>query len=355
MQQGIDSRAMFATFVTKLPRLFVLAVAGAIVGSGLNLFVVLVKTQDICYVSETKYYIDFADGRYEARDYYNDFTWNEVLETQILGRVMELLGSAYDRNQVSAMLSARILSDVRYLTVYVKGQDLAQVEAVKNTLKTVLEEFGTGKDEFDAIGQIGDLEIVQEEIPYFGWRAAMLGAVIAAGIGIFVIAFRFSIGSTFYTKSDITARLGIPVCGMTFREGRSGDGALEQRQAEMLKENMSLLREKYGRILLMDASDGQAASAFQQELFDRGLADASFAQLYGTEKNNRCMGKRNENGSIAVVAVIPFGKPCREKITDEIEHAKLHDCGIVAAVLTQSDRKWMRIYYAWRKERTGRM
>ena len=54
MQQGIDSRAMFAVFVTGLPGLLLLAAVGAILGSGLHLAVALSKAQDACYVSETE-------------------------------------------------------------------------------------------------------------------------------------------------------------------------------------------------------------------------------------------------------------------------------------------------------------
>lgn len=341
MQQGIDSRALFATYLTKLPRLLVLAVAGAILGSGLHLFVVLVKTREVCYLSETEYYIEFADGRYEMRDHYNDFTWNDVIATDgILGRAMELLGSTYDRDQVKTMISARILSDVRYLTVYVRGQEPAQVEAVKDALGTALKEFGTSKREFDAIDKIEDLGIVQERIPYFGWRAAFLGAVIAAGIGVFVIAFRFCMGSAFYTKGDITVRLGIPVCGMIFRTGRGRNqtGGLERRQTEMLAENLKMLTERYPQILLMDASGGQEAAAFLQDVRERRLVDCSGFQIYDTREGT--------DETSVIVAVIPFGKGYREKITDEMNHAKLHGSRIVSAVLTQSDRKWMRIYYA---------
>ena len=45
------------------------------------------------------------------------------------------------------------------------------------------------------------------------------------------------------------------------------------------------------------------------------------------------------------MVVIPFGKHYREKITDEINDAKLRDCKIVGAVLTDVDRTWARIYY----------
>ncbi len=345
MQQGIDSRAMFAVLVTRLPRLLILAVAGAVLGSGLNLVVMLSKAKDICYVAETEYYIEFAEGRYEMRDYYNAFTWNEYVlgSDLVLGRAMAFLDGGYDRNQVKEMLSAEMLSDVRYLTIYVRGREPARVEEVRNAVQKAMEELGAAMDEFDRIYQIDDLEIVQEEISYFGWRPAFLGAAIAVCTGVFVILFCFCMGSVFYTKGDISVRLGIPACGMTFREGRGRkrDGIIEQRQARMLAENLEMLTERYPRILLMDACGGQQAAAFLEDIRSREPAGGSCFQLYSTD-----VAADAAADAAAVVAVIPFGKPYREKIADEIDHVRMHGGKVVAAVLAQADRNWMRIYYA---------
>lgn len=347
MQSGVDSRAMFATFIMKLPKLLILAVTGAVLGSGLNLLVVLVKMQHRCYVSETEYYVAFDKGQDDARHWYNDFTWNDVLTTDlILGRAMELLGDGYERGRVKEMIRADILSDVRYLTITVKGQDAAQVEAVKNALGTALEEFGAAKEEFSSIDKIEDLEIVQEEIPYFAWRSALLGSFAASGIGVFVTAFCFCMGSAFYTKNDIKVRLGIPVCGMTFREGHRKDrgSTIEQRQAEKLAAGFKRLTENNAQILLMDASDGREAEVLRQKVLATGLAEAPRIQVYDAQRDRGRLGSEDER--IAVVAVIPFGMPYRERITDEIDDVTLHGGRVAAAVLTGADRIWMRLYYA---------
>lgn len=342
IQQGIDSRAMLATFMTRLPRLLMLAVAGAVAGSGLNLLVVLVKAQNRCYVSETEYYVEFDKGQDDARHWYNDFTWNDVLATDgILGRAMELLGTGYERDQVKEMLNADILSDVRYLTITVRGLDYTQVEAVKDAIGTALEEFGEAKREFASISKIEDNAIMPEALPYFAWRAALLGAVLAAGAGVFVTALCFCMGSVFYTKGDITARLGLPVCGITFREGSGrtkGGSALEKRQAEMLEEGLEMLAEKYSRILLMDASGGQEANAFLKEICGRGIVEESRFQVCGRA------GQKMQDAMI--VAVIPFGRTYRERIADEIDFAQQHGGRLVAAVLIEVDRSWAHIYYA---------
>ncbi len=120
IRQGIDSKALLVTLIRNLPRLLLLAVAGAVLGSGLHLVLVLYQSGRAMFVAETEYYVDFADGRLEAKDYYNDFTWNDVIATDlILGRMMEELGASYDRAEVKQMITADILSDVRYLTITV--------------------------------------------------------------------------------------------------------------------------------------------------------------------------------------------------------------------------------------------
>ncbi|MDE6363275.1 MAG: hypothetical protein K2L86_03270 [Lachnospiraceae bacterium] len=338
MQQGIDSRAMLTVFLTKLPKLFFLAVAGAVLGSGLYLLIALEASKNACYVSETEYYIEFDEKRYNARDYYNAFTWNDAIKgDELLGRAMERLGSGYDREQVETMITAAILSDVRYLTITIRGRDAAQVEAVKDALGQTLEEFGALKDEFESIYKIRDREIALEKIPYFGWRAAVLGAVIAAALGAFAAAFRFCLGSVFYTKRDITVRLGLPVYGMTVRAAND-ESTLVRRQGEMLEGSLRMLQQQYRKIVLVDASQGQEASAFLEEIRRRGLADNFMLcdrekDLYGIQ-------------DAAFMAVIPFGRNYREKITDEIAYVKLRGGRVVGAVLVQAPAWWMRFYYA---------
>lgn len=338
MQQGVDSAAMLATLITKLPVLLVLAVAGAVLGSGLHLIITFFQTMEPVYISETEYYIDFADGRYEAKDYYNDFTWNDVLSTDlILGKAMESLGENYDREQIGSMISADILSDVRYLTITVKGGNAELVESVKDALGTAFVEFGQCKEEFDSIEKIEDLGITQEQPQYFALRAALLAACLFAAAGIFVILLKFCRGSEFYTKNDISKVFGIPVYGLTVRNRQKNNrsDALLEHHAARLAENMRMLTDRYPELYLLDASNGDEARAFLQDIKTCDI-ETDGMKPYCFEKDNK---------ACAILVVIPFGKHYREKITDEINDAKLRDCTIVGAVLTDVDRRWAHIYY----------
>jgi capsular polysaccharide biosynthesis protein len=188
MKQGIDSKALVTTLIMKLPILLVIAVIGAIVGSGLNLILALYEKSNAKYVSETKYYIEFSPGVLDAADYYNDYTWNDVIGTDlILGRIMEIVGNGYDRSEVKGMIEADIVSDVRYLKITIKGDNTDAVATVQSAFEKALAEFGDTMNEFTSIYKIDDSGISKEQVSYFTFRAAFLGAFIFLVTSLFVI------------------------------------------------------------------------------------------------------------------------------------------------------------------------
>lgn len=328
----VDSKALFTCFIKKLPALLVLAVAGALTGSGLALVIAWIASATPIYVSETEYYIDFAEGRLDAKDYYNAFTWNDVIATdEILGRAMETLGDSYVREQVRDMITADILSDVRYLTITVKGTDAAVVEQVRDALQASLETYNELKEElFDSITKIEDLGIERARIRLFSVRAALLGAVLFTGIGIFVIAFRFGLGDCIYTKTDIAKYFGIPAYGLLYAKGR------DARQEEMLLTGIKRLLAGKKELVFADGGRSGQAAVFVREL--AALGEKS------TEGRIRVLEADSDGTAPEVLVVIPFGVPCRRKTADEINYLRLQGHEIIGAVLADVDKRWMDIY-----------
>lgn len=334
IRQGIDSKALLVTFIRTLPRLILIAVAGAAFGSGLHCLITFYQAGRALLVSETEYYIDFADGRVEAKDYYNAFTWNDVIATdEILGRMMEILGSRYDRDAVKEMMNAEILSDVRYLTLTIKGTDRDAISEVNAAFEIAIAKFARSKDEFDTIYKIEDNGIWREQPVWFGWRAALLGAVVFAGVAVFLTALAFVTGDRFYTKTDIMKYLGEPAVGLLYA-GKNEISGLQERR---LIENLKALLAQYRNLYLLDGADGQDAGRFLERLSGLG-ADLDCALMVPCEQY-----RTGEN--TAILVVVPFGKVYREKITDEINNAVMHGGTIAGAVLTECDKIWVDLYY----------
>jgi len=335
VRQGIDSKALLVTLIRKLPRLLLLAAVGAVLGSALNLaFAFYASVYDAAFSVETEYYIDFSEGRIEAKDYYNDFTWNDVIATDwILGNMMEELGAGYDRDAVRQMMHADIWSDVRYLTITVTGRDAQTVSDVNEAFCNALTAFGKSRDEFDAIYLIEDNGVKKVEQNWFAWRVTLLGMLLFLGTGIFLTALAFMVGDRFYTKTDIIKYLQLKPFGLLCKTGNQKTGRQERRLVENIKE----LLQKKQKIYLLDASDGADARLFVKRLkaFD---ADIDFTAFLPCEKYS-------VGDDATILAVVPFGKIYREKITDEINNALMHNGTISGAVLTECDRHWVTMYY----------
>lgn len=332
--EGIDSRALFTCFVKRLPLMLTLAVTGAVIGSGLNLLLAFIDLASPSYVSETEYYIDFADGRLEAKDYYNDFTWNDVVATDlILGNAMNLLGAGYERDAVKSMITADILSDVRYLTITVEGEDAETVDKVSKALKVSLEHFGTLMDEFDSIYQIEDLGIKKEQAQFFVWRAALLGAAALLCAGAFALVFRFCLGDCIYTKEDIRKYFGIPAYGLLYSDKNNADG----RQEKMLAEALSATFGAEKKLVFADAFDNRIAGEFVKKLSGLNILDDKTC----VETLDKKDGLRGQE----VIIAIPFGVPCRQRVADEINQLGMLGYNVGGAVLAEADKGWTRLYF----------
>ena len=342
LQEGIDSKAFLLCLLKRIPYMLLIGLTGAIIGSGLYLLIMVISNRTPVYVQETEYYIDFADGRLEAKDYYNDFTWNDVMATDpILGRTMESLGSSYDKDMVKNMITADILSDVRFLTITVQGENQEMVEKVSEATKNSLEIYGSSVDEFDAIYQIEDNGAVLKPVKFFTWRAVLVGFAVAAGVAFFVFCICFGLGETFYTKSDIVKKMGIPALGLLYAKDNCKEGTLERQTCLSLQDAVTK------EAVLLDVAEGRHAELFLQ-VYDN-IAGSEAVKLEAIDypiMNNKCYDIiKNMQG---VILVIPFGIPCKNKLTDVINELNRRECTILGAVIAQADKKWIKAYYTGR-------
>ena len=122
VKKGIDLKRMYLRFQTKVWLLLMLTMAGAVVG-GIAYQVARATRMPVTYEAVSKLYISFgADESGEIYQYYNGYTWNDLLDADpILNRIMEYVPEGVSREEVAAATKAEILSDIRLLTITVDG------------------------------------------------------------------------------------------------------------------------------------------------------------------------------------------------------------------------------------------
>ena len=121
-RREVDLKRLYLCSQGKLWLLLLLTILGAVIG-GVSYQVIKATRMPITYAAVSKLYISFGvDESGEVYQYYNGYTWNDLLDTDpVLDRIMEYVPEGYSRKEVQEATTAEILSDIRLLTITVEG------------------------------------------------------------------------------------------------------------------------------------------------------------------------------------------------------------------------------------------
>lgn len=320
MKEGMDLKLAVLLYRKKIWISLVCALAGAAFAGGLYFLVHVVYAPAREYEAVSKLYLTFAaDDDGDAYQYYNGYTWNDLMGTEpILDKTMEALAPELEREAVKKSITADILSDIRLLTVTVRTHDPEETNRILRAAEDALVRFGQEMVEFEKIEVIdhGDASLVVAENETV--RAVTAGLVIGLLLSFAGLAFARVLDDSVYVPSDFEKRYGYPVLGVMF----AGDPEVGR---EELDTHIRLVTEREEKILYLD-----------------------------TGSANIRMPDGMENKNTDVILEIPYGSGNGKRLERWIAEARLYECNILGAVITNADRGLYRLYFATfdRKKRT---
>lgn len=239
LSEKLNIRCFYLRLIGKLWILPAAAAVGALIGWILYFSVTVIFAPARTYSSESKLYIDFAyDESGTVKDYYNAYTWNDLMSTDdILDRTMQNLsdagvpeitdetaGQAYGsmkgvtRDEVIADISAQIPSDGRLMVLTVTSHDEELTAAIAEAADESLVNFGKTHDEFIGIDIRSCSEAKLVTYTDRTRTAVITGAVLsllAAMAGLFLI---YTLDDAVYVPEDCEKRYGYPVIGMLMKD-----------------------------------------------------------------------------------------------------------------------------------------
>ena len=223
---GIDSRKTALLFVRDLWKVILGAIAGAILGVLLYLgYHALAVGPE--YKAYSEFYLDFAmmeNGA--AYDYYNGYTWNDLMTTDIIAdRTLANLGGKADIAKLEQVTRADIFSDIRLLTVTITDTDMELCKEIQTATENALVSFGEDAKEFEKITLIKTVTPERMITDDRTVQAAILGAIIGFFFSIIVLQFIYTLDDSVMVPSDV-AGTGLEVKGI---RTKAKDEALESR------------------------------------------------------------------------------------------------------------------------------
>lgn len=369
LNRGMDLKRLVLYLQKKAWLVIVLAIFGAVCG-GIVYQVVRGVKMPVEYESVSKLYISFGnDENGETYQYYNGYTWNDLLDTDpILDIIMNAL-PGYERAEVREATTAEILSDIRLLTVTVRGDNEKFVREIRNAVESGLREYAKKSKE---LVQIETIRSGAPERVYWDDRttaACVTGAVILGILSLLGVGVSYALDESVYVQEDVEKQYGCKALGILTRNQKG-----LQPYARELKANLHyLLGEKKSfvvldmdnhgdmrrleleRLLGREDTDGFGSGMLTiKEEFSWNVSDEetlkepeseweilSFNEnVFGEEE---CTKIREAGG---VILLLPFGTDTGRKTSRILSLLKNQDCQVLGMIIAQADEEFLNRYFA---------
>lgn len=367
LNRGMDLKRLALYLQKKIWLVIMLAILGATCG-GIIYQVVRSMRMPVEYEAVSKLYISFGhDESGEVYQYYNGYTWNDLLDTDsILDIVMTAL-PGYERRQVQDATTAEILSDIRLLTITVKGYNEKFVREIQDAVENGLREYARESKELDQI------EVIRSGAPervYWDDRttsACVTGAILLGVLAMLVIGFNYVLDESVYVQEDVEKKYSFKVLGILTRNQKG-----LQPYAGELKANIHyIMGEKRSFAILDMDNHGDMRKLEIERLLNRTdtdgfgrnvQVDEGFSWHIPEEENSEPKGEWeviafNENilseeecrkirEIEGVIILLPFGKDTGRKTSRILSFLRNQDCQVLGMVIEQADEEFLNRYFA---------
>lgn len=365
--RGIDLKRLYLRFLSRIWLLIMLMAVGAVVG-GVAYQVARAMRMPVAYEAVSKLYISFGvDESGEIYQYYNGYTWNDLLDTDpILDRIMAYAPEGVSREETAEATRAEILSDIRLLTITVEGSTEKFAREVQAAVEKGLIDYAEDSGELKRIEVIrtGDPERV-----YWDDRtitACVCGAVLFAVITCLFMAFFYVLDEAVYVPGDVEKKYPYKALGIMTRKQKG-----LQPYARELKANIAYTlgdKKTFGMIDMENHSDVRRIDL--EKLLNAGKdefigGDGEAGGLTWTVPKQEQKGKKKGEWEVVpfnsntlseeecrkirelggVIILLPFGEDVGRKIQRVLELLRNQDCTVLGMVIAKADEEFLNRYY----------
>lgn len=368
LNRGMDLKRLVLYAQKRLWLVIVMAVLGATCG-GILYQVVRSMKMPVEYEAISKLYISFGhDESGEVYQHYNGYTWNDLLDTDpILDLVMKGL-PGYEREQVEGATTAEILSDIRLLTITVKGEDEKFVREIRNAVENGLREYARDSEELEQI------KVIRSGAPgrvYWDDRttsACVMGGVILGVLTLLIIGFGYALDESVYVQEDIEKKYAYKALGILTRNQKG-----LQPYARELKANIRYALGEKRTFAILDMANHADTRRLELERLlgsegleaysGNGREDDGFSWSMPEEEETPAAKSEWDvlafNGNIlaeeecrqiretgGVILLLPFGMDMGRKTARILSFLKNQDCEVLGMIIAQADEEFLNRYFA---------
>ena len=326
-----NKRKVFFLIIYRFGYVLAGAFLGAVLAVAIRVTDKLVINNTDRYVSESTVYLVFAEGKLEDDQYYNGYTWGQLMTTEkILGHTMLQLGEGYDREYVKKAVTAEILADVRVMTVKVTTENADKTNAIMEATLVSLEHFTGEVDTFESITpwEVKEAVYVKPDLQLI--RFGAVGAACGLLLALLWVWIKILISDTICTSEEFSIRFGIPVAAMYKDNGELFlPNEVKINYAEWFPNEGALVKRKGLISLDVNTEDIELPT---------DLVKLEYQKL--TAEDYRLLQENGNN-----VLAIKWGTANGNMIEHAIEQLGAHKIKITHAIICGAKENFLKSYY----------
>lgn len=369
LNRGMDLKRLVLYLQKRLWVVVMVIALGATFG-GVFYQVMRSMKMPVEYKAVSKLYISFGhDESGEVYQYYNGYTWNDLLDADpILDLIMREL-PGYEREEVQKATTAEILSDIRLLTITVKGDNEKFVREVRSAVENGLKEFARESRELELI------KVIRSAAPervYWDDRstsACATGAAVLGVLALLAVGFHYVTDESIYVQEDIEKKYHVRALGILTRNQKglqpyAGELRANIRYAMGDKRIFAIVDManhadargmELERLLSREETDilGSSGGVKKEEDFGWYKAKTQEVQEKGEWEvlafGENVLGEeecRKIREAGAVILLLPFGTDVGRKTSRILSLLKNQDCNIIGMIVAQADEEFLNRYFA---------
>lgn len=368
LKQGMDLKRLVLCLQGKLWLLIILAIVGAVIG-GVSYQIAKAMRMPIVYEGVSKLYISFAvDESGEVYQYYNGYTWNELLDADPIVEHVEVhLPKGYTREALIAATKGEIISDIRLLTVTVSGSTEKFVREIQQAVEKGLADYAADSEELRRIEVIRSIEPTRVYWDDRTVTACIIGGVVMAVITALVLAILYILDEAVYVPTDIEKKYGYKALGVMPRSQKGLQPYARELTANIryvLGENRQFaLLDMEGNSSLRSGELEKLLNAGENEYIggdgEMGGLTWTLPKEEGAEKPENAYETLPLNeGALTeedldqirklcgVILLVPFGTDKSRKVQRVLSLLKNQDCNVLGMIVSRADEDFLNKYYA---------
>lgn len=321
-------------------------ILGAVIFGGVYYIKNVVMAGPDVYRCKAMYYITFDTEEYEAvHDYYNDYTWNTMLDSdKIGGKVAEKLGM--DKQVIADITLIPTMSDIRMIWVYVDMEDSDKALQVQQAFSEELSNFSQIEAGFESI-ELWDGPTTEKIVnPVFVPRNVIFGGIVGFIAGVLILLYFNAKDSSVYTFEDFNARYGVYPLGMIFKDGKDYANSSLREHMDIFVNDTDI---KELNIFYSEALSEGTENDFDVEAFKKNvLGNEVKVNMLKHAKDNEFFKK--VRGDVVNIMLVKTGNDDYGPLTHAINNAKLLGINIGAYILVDADESFYKAYYRGRSK-----